>query len=199
MYKRQAYEDADSRVAQARERVERCEAERVGLDQRVATLSARIDALELGLERGDGAAALAGRDGLGVLGPLDGLVAIEPGWEAALAAALGPASEALAVADLDGAQRALALLGDEELGTASLLVADAPDGGRGPHGPVAGARRLDELVTAGPEVGASLRRLLAGVVAVEDLAGARAVVEEHPDLVAVTRSCRLYTSDAADA
>ena len=189
-----AYEDADSRVAQARERVERCEAERVGLDQRVATLSARIDALELGLERGDGAAALAGRDGLGVLGPLDGLVAIEPGWEAALAAALGPASEALAVADLDGAQRALALLGDEELGTASLLVADAPDGGRGPHGPVAGARRLDELVTAGPEVGASLRRLLAGVVAVEDLAGARAVVEEHPDLVAVTRSGELLSS-----
>ncbi|AYW77043.1 chromosome segregation protein SMC [Propionibacterium acidifaciens] len=189
-----AYEDADSRVAQARERVERYEAERVGLDQRVATLSARIDALELGLERGDGAAALAGRDGLGVLGPLDGLVAIEPGWEAALAAALGPASEALAVADLDGAQRALALLGDEELGTASLLVADAPDGGRGPHGPVAGARRLDELVTAGPEVGASLRRLLAGVVAVEDLAGARAVVEEHPDLVAVTRSGELLSS-----
>ena len=189
-----AYEDADSRVAQARERVERCEAERVGLDRRAATLSARIDALELGLERGDGAAALAGRDGLGVLGPLDGLVAIEPGWEAALAAALGPASEALAVADLDGAERALALLGDEELGAASLLVAGAPAAGPDPHGPVAGARRLDELVTAGPEVGASLRRLLAGVVAVEDLAGARAVVEEHPDLVAVTRSGELLSS-----
>ena len=87
-----AYEDADSRVAQARERVERYEAERVGLDQRAATLSARIDALELGLERGDGAAALAGRDGLGVLGPLDGLVAIEPGWEAALAAAREPST-----------------------------------------------------------------------------------------------------------
>ncbi|WP_316668034.1 AAA family ATPase, partial [uncultured Propionibacterium sp.] len=183
-----AYEEASGGVEAARAQVGRCEAEQVRIDQRTAALSARIDALELGLERKDGAAALAGRDGLDVLGPLAELVAVEPGWEAALAAALGPAAESLAVAGVAAAQQALALLDAEDLGAASLLVAGAPGTGPDRPAPGGGARYLDELITAEPPVKASLRRLLADVVAVEDLAAARAVIQDQPRLQAVTRS-----------
>jgi len=188
------YEEATGEVDAARARIERCETERVRLDQQVATLSARIEALELGLERKDGAAALTGRDGLGVLGPLAQLVRVEPGWEAALAAALGAAAESLAVTGLDDAQRALVLLGEEELGAAALLVAGSQPTGRERPAVDPPARYLDELVSPDPAVDGSLRRLLSDVVAVEDLAAARTVIEDQPRLRAVTRAGDLLSN-----
>ena len=188
------YEEAAATVEAARAQVERCETERVRLDQRVATLTARIEALELGLERKDGAAALTEREGLGVLGPVAGLVHVEPGWEAALTAALGAAAESLAVAGLAEAERALVLLNAEDLGAAALLVAGEPGEEQERPRLVPPARYLDELVSADPPVAGALRRLLCDVVAVEDLPSARAVVEDHPRLRAVTRTGELLSN-----
>ncbi|ORC03718.1 chromosome segregation protein SMC, partial [Mycobacterium persicum] len=82
---------ADQRVAELQ--VAERDAER-----RVASLRARIDALSVGLDRKDGAAWLArNHGGAGVLGPIAQLVKVRPGYEAALAAVLGAAADALAV------------------------------------------------------------------------------------------------------
>ncbi len=81
---------ADERVAELQS------AER-GAERQVASLRARIDALSVGLERKDGAAWLAqNRSGAGLFGSVAKLVKVQSGYEAALAAVLGAAADALA-------------------------------------------------------------------------------------------------------
>jgi chromosome segregation protein len=93
-----------------------------------SALQARGEALEVGLRRRDGSARLldAGLDG--VLGPLAGLISVEPGFEAALAAALGAAAESVVVTDHDAAAGALRHLKDDDAGQAGLLLAGPGSG-----------------------------------------------------------------------
>src|SRR5207302_9258957 len=73
-------------------------AERVA-EKEIAAWKARVDALSLGLTRKDGAGALlAHGDRLpGLLGSVAALLTVEPGAESALAAALGPVADAVAM------------------------------------------------------------------------------------------------------
>ncbi|MDN5564215.1 MAG: chromosome segregation protein SMC, partial [Luteococcus sp.] len=155
--------------------------------QERAGLAARIEALEMGLDRTDAPAALlAAQDRLGgVLGQLAELLGIETGWETAIAAALGTATEAIAVDSLDAAEDALTHLKEGDLGRAGLLLAGATRSGTteipdGLHS------ALDVTTVAQPLLPA-LERLLGHVVLVEDIEQATAVARQNPDLSAVTR------------
>ncbi|PZG19712.1 AAA family ATPase [Nonomuraea aridisoli] len=186
----------------------------------VAALAARRDALELGLAKGDGGAALLEADLAGVLGPLAASMQVTPGAELAVAAVLGPVAEAITVKSVDAAVEALGLLRERGEGRATLLVAlpggdgttDArPDaspaqgGSDGPrrvvgdgagggsreigHGSAPeGSRWVVELVTVPEHLRPALDGVLGGVVVVDDLDAARAVVERHPRLRAVTKA-----------
>ncbi|MEU6727706.1 chromosome segregation protein SMC [Nonomuraea wenchangensis] len=155
----------------------------------VAALAARRDALELGLARGDGGAALLEADLAGVLGPLAVALQVTPGAEAAVAAVLGPVAEAIAVKTIDTAVEALALLREHDSGQATLLVA-RPGGPSGPGGArgaaPAGARWAADLVTVPDHLRPALDHVLDGVAVVADLEAARELVELHPRLRAVT-------------
>ena len=155
-----------------------------------AALAARREALEMGLARRDGSAALLAASGRvsGVLGSVAALLEVETGWEAGVATALGALADAVAMESVDDAVTALRLLRDDDLGRAGLLVAGAPPDGaeEWPQLP-GGFRYLVDTVTTRAELRPALRALLRGVVAVDDLASARALVAEYPDLVAVTR------------
>ncbi|MEU4512093.1 chromosome segregation protein SMC [Nonomuraea wenchangensis] len=155
----------------------------------VAALAARRDALELGLARGDGGAALLEADLAGVLGPLAAALQVTPGAEAAVAAVLGPVAEAIAVKTIDTAVEALALLREHDSGQATLLVA-RPGGPSGPGGArgaaPAGARWAADLVTVPDHLRPALDHVLDGVAVVADLEAARELVELHPRLRAVT-------------
>ncbi|MFC5816016.1 AAA family ATPase [Nonomuraea harbinensis] len=130
--------------------------------QAVAALRARRDALELGLAKGDGGAALLETDLAGVLGPLAAVMQVTPGAEPAVAAALGPVAESIAVKSVATAVNALELLRVKDAGQATLLVAAQDDthsvrasavapsatgenGGAGPGG--------SEVLSAYPESG----------------------------------------------
>ncbi|QJW38494.1 chromosome segregation protein SMC [Cellulosimicrobium protaetiae] len=168
-------------------------------DQERATWSARIEALELSLDRKDGAGALLAADGVGVVGSLAALLGVEAGYEDAVAAALGPAADAVAVESVDAAVDALRYLRTEDAGRAGLVVAaDATDGDA--HGDVAlpdGARWAVDVVTAGGGVGRAVRGLLRDVAVVEDLAEARALVARHPAVAVVTRGGDLLATTRA--
>ncbi|MFI6989824.1 chromosome segregation protein SMC [Nonomuraea wenchangensis] len=155
----------------------------------VAALAARRDALEMGLARGDGGAALLEADLAGVLGPLAAALQVTPGAEAAVAAVLGPVAEAIAVKTIDTAVDALALLREHDSGQATLLVArpGGPSGAGGVRGaaPV-GARWAADLVTVPDHLRPALDHVLDGVAVVADLEAARELVELHPRLRAVT-------------
>src|SRR5690606_34375964 len=166
------HERAAAELAAAeQELAELKEAERAAERERAA-LAARHEALEMGLTRRDGAEALlAATDRVpGVLGSLTALLAVEPGWEAAVATALGTVADAVAVGSVDDAVSALRLLRDDDLGRAGLVVGgSAYDAGAWPALP-SGMHYVVDLITAPAEIRPALASLLRGVAAVDDLA-----------------------------
>ncbi|GAB7180803.1 chromosome segregation protein SMC [Kitasatospora sp. Ki12] len=171
----------------AREAAGAAERERAGL-------TARHEALSLGLRRKDGTGALlaAGERLDGLLGPAAALLRIETGHEVPVAAALGAAADAVAVDSPTAAAGALRLLRADDAGRAALLIAGAADGPGVADVPGAagelpdGARWAAELVYGPAELLAAVRRLLAGVAVVPDLDAALRLVADHPGLTAVT-------------
>ncbi|HEX2288562.1 MAG TPA: chromosome segregation protein SMC [Gaiellaceae bacterium] len=153
-----------------------------------AALAARREALEMGLARRDGVAALlADPERIGGLrGSVAALLAVEPGWETAVATALGPAADAVAVESLDDAVAALRRLRDDDLGRAGMVVATVDDEESMLPPLPSGFRYLADLIIVPPWLRPAVTGLLRGVVAVDDLPTARALVGELPMLVAVT-------------
>ncbi|MFE7562442.1 chromosome segregation protein SMC [Kitasatospora sp. NPDC057500] len=183
-----AYDSARERLA-AVERELTAAREAAGAAERErAALTARHEALALGLRRKDGSGALltAGDRPAGLLGPADALLRIAPGHETAVAAALGAAADAVAVDSTRAAAEALRLLRKEDAGRAALLIAGAPE----PAGPVEelppGARWAADLVDGPDGLRAAVARLLAGVAVVDTLDEALRLVAAHPALSAVT-------------
>ncbi|MEU4115806.1 chromosome segregation protein SMC [Kitasatospora sp. NPDC028055] len=173
--------EVERELAAAREAAAAAERER-------AALTARHEALSLGLRRKDGTGALldAGERLTGVLGPAAALLRIEPGFEVPLAAALGAAADAVAVDSPGAAAGALRLLRAQDAGRAALLVAGSAELPRAEGELPEGARWAAELVSGPAELIAAVRNRLAGVAVVADLDRALRLIAERPDLSAVT-------------
>ena len=185
---RAALAGAEEAQSRAREELAAAERERAGL-------SARRDALALGLRRKDGTGALLAAGGAagalsGVLGPAAELLTVRQGAEVAVAAALGHAADAVAVAGVSAAAQALRLLRKDEAGRAALLIASDRPGPATAEPAVedlpAGAVRAAELVSGPAELLFSVGELLRGMVVVDTLVDAEELVAAHPGLTAVT-------------
>ncbi|MCF2528573.1 chromosome segregation protein SMC [Yinghuangia soli] len=189
---------AEEALAEAREVEKESERER-------AAVTARKEALELGLTRKDGAGALlAAGDRLnGVLGTVAALVTVQHGAEAAVAAALGAASDAVAVGDVGTAVDALRLLRKDDAGRAGLLVGGGPGGGSAVPDPAdwpalpASATYAVRLLTVPGELAGPVHRLLDKVAVVDDLAAAADLVHALPGVRAVTRDGDVVGADFA--
>ncbi|HTJ68731.1 MAG TPA: chromosome segregation protein SMC [Actinospica sp.] len=182
-------EEATTAVAEAEDRLTALRAAERDAEREKGAFAARKEALELGLNRKDGAGALlAATDRLsGMLGSVAAILTIEQGAETAVAAALGVAADAVAVASSDAAVNAIRLLKAEDHGRAAILVGGAPyQGAELPELP-SYARYLVELVSVPAEMSASVQRLLHGMAIVDDLGEASRLIEARPELVAVTR------------
>ncbi len=183
-----AHEDARERLAVVEQELGAAREAATAAERERAALTARRDALALGLRRKDGSGALlaAGDRLTGLLGPAAALLRITPGHESAVAAALGAAADAVAVDSPGGAAEALRLLRKEDAGRAALLIADAPEPGS-PAGELPpGARWAAELVDGPPGLLPAVGRLLAGIAVVDTLDRAVRLVAAHPGLSAVT-------------
>ncbi|GAB36441.1 chromosome segregation SMC family protein, partial [Gordonia otitidis] len=112
------------------ERVASLQAAEREAEQRIASLSARIEALSVGLERNDGGAWLLENAPDGLTGQVAELLDVNAGYETAIAGALGPAADAIATVDALAAVRALQALKTGDGGRAALLL-----GGIGSAGP----------------------------------------------------------------
>ncbi|MGI8881748.1 MAG: chromosome segregation protein SMC [Jatrophihabitans sp.] len=155
-----------------------------------STWTARREALALGLTRKDGAGALlaAGSQMPGVLGSVAALLTVDAGHEAALAAALGALADAVAVAGPKDAAAAIALLKEQEAGRAGLLVGGPrarPDRSLWPALPGEAVWALD-VVHAPDALRGPVEIALDRVAVVADLDAAARLVEQAPDVRAVT-------------
>ncbi|MGW4208713.1 chromosome segregation protein SMC [Lentzea sp. NPDC004789] len=178
----------------ARQRVEELvKAERTA-ERDIASWRARVDALSLGLTRKDGAGALLASDVPGLLGSVAALLTVEPGYEVALAAALGPIADAVAVSSGDGALAALKLLKEKDAGRAGVLIGshgstvDTSQWGHLPHG----ARWAIDVVHAPEALRPALARALDRLVVVDDLDTAARL-----NVRAVTREGDIFGTDWA--
>ncbi|MFE0650786.1 chromosome segregation protein SMC [Streptomyces sp. NPDC059534] len=169
--------DAEAALSAAREAAGTAE-------RRRAATRARHETLALGLRRKDGTGALRTAGLTGLLGPAAELLAVTPGYEIPVAAALGAAADAVAATGPSVAADALRLLRKQDAGRASLLLTGAPDPA---PADAAGARPLAADLVRGPaELMRAVRRLLAGVVVVEDLDEAVELIRSRPESTAVT-------------
>ncbi|MFI9236886.1 chromosome segregation protein SMC [Streptomyces sp. NPDC053079] len=179
------HESAKAALADASAALEAAREEATEAERRRAAITARHDALALGLRRKDGTGALlSAKERLGgLLGPAAELLSVTPGYELPVAAALGAAADALAATSPSAAAEALRLLKKEDAGRAVLLLTGAPEEAPEPPGP---HRSAAELVRAPLELRPAVRRLLRGIVVVDTLEDAEDLVTSHPALTAVT-------------
>ncbi|MET1063089.1 MAG: chromosome segregation protein SMC, partial [Aeromicrobium sp.] len=158
-------------------------------ERQQAALTARKEALELGLARKDGAGALlAATDEIsGLLGSVAALLTVRGGFETAIAAALGSAADAVAVDHLDTAVSAMEKLKSEDLGRAGMLLGGGEvDDSTWPGLSDLATYAIDVVEGPAPLQGA-LRRLLFKVAVVDSLEHAQEVIRHAPDVTAVTR------------
>ncbi len=176
----QALELADERVAELRDQDR-------DAGKRVASLTARIEALGMGLARRDGAAWLVENRAQGLLGPLSGLLRVHGGYEAAVAAALGPLADAVTADTGSTAHAAVRALKEADGGRAALVFGGGPvvaaDNAPLPDG----ARWLADVVDCSEQVRPAIAALTAGLVVVENLSAASELVAARPHLRVVTR------------
>ncbi|MFD4758163.1 chromosome segregation protein SMC [Streptomyces sp. NPDC058439] len=199
--------EAEVALATARETATAAERKR-------AAVAARHEALALGLRRKDGTGVLLGaRDRLsGLIGPAAELLTVEPGYEVAVAAALGTAADAIAVTDPATAADAIRLLRKQDAGRAAMLLGGVRDhggdgGGSGDSGATvasgasvasgsgegdatavsAGSPPAVAVLVDGPaELVGTVQRLVRDMVVVGTLEDAEDLVAARPELTAVT-------------
>ncbi|MGV0627052.1 chromosome segregation protein SMC [Mycolicibacter minnesotensis] len=173
----------------AEQRVAELQAAERGAERQVASLHARIEALSMGLERRDGAAWLAvNHNDSGLFGSIAKLVKVRAGYEAALAAVLGSAADALAADNAGAARSALTALKAADGGRAAIVLGDWPVPSvtqRDVALPASAQWALD-LIEVPDRLRGALTAMLSAVVVVADLSEALDLVVAHPGVRAVT-------------
>ena len=185
------YERAVAGLAEAQDLLTALHADEREAERERSTWGARRDALGLSLTRKDGSGHLLAGEVPGVLGSVATLLTVEPGNEAALAAALGAVADAVAVSSAADAAAALTHLKTADAGRASMLVG-APSGQSWPSTadwpPLPeGARWALDLVDAPAALQPAVGRALQRVAVVPSLQLAQQLVAQLPSVRAVTR------------
>ncbi|MFJ4951723.1 chromosome segregation protein SMC [Streptomyces sp. NPDC088760] len=190
------HEAAKRQLAEAEAALSAAREAATAAERRRAATQARHETLALGLRRKDGTGILLGaRDRLtGIMGPAAELLSITPGYEIPLAAALGTAADAIAATTPAAAAEAISLLRKQDGGRAALLLSGAPaqapcptsHDGPADHRPPGTLRYAADLVRGPADLMPAVRRLLRGIVVVDTLDDAEALVYAHPELTAVT-------------
>ncbi|BDZ56132.1 hypothetical protein GCM10025870_32050 [Agromyces marinus] len=183
----EAYELAQAAVFEAEGEIDRLREALHERERERDALGARVGALSLALDQKDGSAALAASGAPGVRGLLAEHLRVEPGYEVAVAAALGPLAESVLVDDRAAALGALAAAAADDLGRVALTIADP--GGAPPDG-----LDVPGLVPAASVADApdGVRALLAEVLIADDLDAVRAA---EPALAALDRPATVITKD----
>ncbi len=195
-----AYEQAADLLADLSERTVVFRAAEREAASGLAALRARADTLAESARRGvDASKALLADPSkfAGVLGALTDRLEVTEGYEPAIAAALGAATDAVAVESVEAAVRILETLRATDSGRATLAIASPDTPGSAAQAnarardgvavPVSGGRWAAELVRAPAGVAEAVGELLHNVLVVDDLARARDAVMINKALKVVTR------------
>ncbi|AWB89628.1 chromosome segregation protein SMC [Homoserinimonas hongtaonis] len=164
-----AYQSAQAEVTQAETEIDTLREQLHALERERDALSARKNALSSALDQKDGSSALVAAKRPGILGLVAEHIQVKPGFEAAIAAALGSLADAVLAEDRESAIAALGHAQADDLGRVELVLAEA--------GVTAGVSGVlgDGAVFAADVVSApsGVLGLLSHVIVADDLAAAR--------------------------
>nr|WP_218847111.1 chromosome segregation protein SMC [Psychromicrobium silvestre] len=197
------YEEASESLEAIEERIAELTAEQQGAERERDSLTARRDALRVGLERKDGSELLLSSAQQGVLERVSALITVAAGQETAIAAALGSLADAVVVEDLAAAVNALDWAKTDDVGRLELMISStAPGQGAGAKArkvaaSIPGTSAALDLVQTDQRISAGVQSALAEVVVVVELQQARSVIESDPGLTAVTTNGDVFTALSA--
>jgi chromosome segregation protein len=178
--------EAETTVGELRERLHAAERE-------VEALTAQTTALGRALDVRNAAAELVAGGGAGVRGLVSDAVKVQPGFEAAIAAALGPLAEGLLVDTRDDAFATARVARDGDLGVVDIVAADIPF-------PAIELPTISRVVPAADVVTAppGIRGILARVLVADDLTAASGALAQldpaSTPFTLVTRAGELVTA-----
>ncbi|MCU1557152.1 MAG: smc [Microbacteriaceae bacterium] len=163
-----AYETAQAEVTDAEAEIERLREQLHGHERERDALAARTSALSSALDQKDGSSALVAAGLGGIRGLVAEHVQVQPGYEAAIAAALGSLADAVLAETRDAAFDAIEHSGTNDFGRVEIVIANAESA-------VLNPADLDRIVTAASVVTApsGVISLLTGILVADDLAAAR--------------------------
>jgi chromosome segregation protein len=164
-----SYETAQAEVTDAEAEIERLREQLHGHERERDALAARTSALSSALDQKDGSSALVAARLSGIRGLVAEHVQVQPGFEAAIAAALGSLADAVLADDRESAIDAIEHSGGNDFGRVEIVIAET-----GTSAPTI-ADVGSGVVTAASVVAApsGVLSLLAGILVADDLAAAR--------------------------
>ncbi|MEV8253574.1 chromosome segregation protein SMC [Rhodoglobus sp. NPDC076762] len=186
-----AYEAAEAKVSSVQAEIEALREALHTSERERDALAARNSALSLAVDQKDGSSALVAAKLSGIRGLVAEHVKITPGYEAAIAAALGTLADAVLADDRDSAIDALAESASRDFGRVEVVVANAAKQTVS-LGTAAGTVPATDVVTA-PD---GVHGLLTHVLIADDLEAARAAygsLSNAADLTFVTRDGDVLT------
>ena len=172
------YEAAQKAVSDAGNRIESLRDQLHEAEREKDALAGKRSALNLTLEQKDGASALTQAQLRGIRGLVANHMRVEPGFEQAIAAALGTLADALVAEDIDSGLSALEHLKRTDGGRVEIIIADVDLRTETSIGnSIPGAKLASEVVSA-PD---GILKLLSSVVIVDDLDAARSYFRNSGD------------------
>jgi len=184
--------DLETAVSELRDRLHAAEREGEALSAQTAALSRALDVR-------NAASELLAEGAAGLVGLVGDAVQVTPGYEAAIAAVLGPLAEGVLAQDRSAAFDLASTLRGRDLGVVDIVIADVRVGGSDlPEIP--GTRPAHEVVTAP----AGIQDMLARVLIADDLDAVRAVadtLDAQPaaPLTVVTQDGEVFTGPTVRA
>ena len=164
------YEAAQRAVSEAASKIESLRDQLHEAEREKDALAGKRSALNLTLEQKDGASSLTQAQLRGIRGLVANHMRIEPGFEQAIAAALGSLADALVAEDMESGLSALEHLKRTDGGRVEIIIADVDiRSDISLTNQISGAKLASEVVSA-PD---GILKLLSTVVIVDDLDSAR--------------------------
>ncbi|ARJ05804.1 chromosome partition protein Smc [Cnuibacter physcomitrellae] len=207
----EAYEFAQAAVFEAEGEIDRLRDELHTHERERDALAARSSALSMALDQRDGSADLVAAGLTGIRGLVADHVKVSPGFEAAIAAALGPLADAVLATSTSDAVDAVAAAAESDMGRVEIVIGspdDASDAGE-ESAAAGGSRAAAALEGLGSPAGltaatrvvdgpAGIAGILDAVVVADDLAAGRDSWEElsreiGPALTMVSRDGDVLT------
>ena len=183
-----AYEKAQAEVTVTEAEIERLRDALHDHERERSGLAARTSALSSALDQKDGSSALVAKKLRGIRGLVAEHIQVEPGFEAAIAAALGTLADAVLAENRDAALDAVEQARSDELGRVDVLLADATVPSSSHEKDGVPSTLPEGAVTAASVVTApgGVMGILSHVIVTEDLAVARTVWKKLPETSPVT-------------